>query len=168
MELKNLDKESQQLETPVSPQSRGSREIGDPEEKMPLHHHATNSLDKRNFMSSYLGKILSDGRIAKHFCGMSACLVFVCLYANVFVCLHALEADSSQVQSIQCHSLGRRKPKPIKIPVEPFFFKNDGKYDGFVVVMLDDVCVCSDLLKCCHTLHLSTNYLQSGVEGQRI
>ncbi|CAG7836151.1 unnamed protein product, partial [Allacma fusca] len=88
MELKNLEKTGgTQAETPISPSTRGSREIGDPEEKIPLQH-TTNSLDKRNFMSSYLG-------------------------------------DNSQIQSIQCHSLGRRKPKPIRIPVEPFCFKSD-------------------------------------------
>jgi len=57
MELKGVsDKGRELLDTPVSPSNRGSRELGDLEEHVPLQH-STNSLDKRNFMSSYLSEL---------------------------------------------------------------------------------------------------------------
>jgi len=54
MELKHVEKGSRhQTDSLISPSSRGSREYTDLDEKVPLQCN-TNSLDKKNFLSSYL------------------------------------------------------------------------------------------------------------------
>jgi hypothetical protein len=63
MELKNVEKGARhQTDSLISPSSRGSREYTDLDEKVPLQCN-TNSLDKKNFLSSYLvsGGVV-DGR----------------------------------------------------------------------------------------------------------
>ncbi|XP_021962804.1 neogenin isoform X2 [Folsomia candida] len=53
MELKNVEKSGRHTDSLISPSSRGSREYTDLDEKIPLQCN-TNSLDKKNFLSSYL------------------------------------------------------------------------------------------------------------------
>lgn len=66
MELKNVEKGGRHAQSLISPSSRGSsREYTDLDEKHPLQCN-TNSLDKQNFLSSYLvsggGDMMMDGR----------------------------------------------------------------------------------------------------------
>ncbi len=54
MELKEKGSGGRRTESLVSPSSRGSREYTDLDEKIPLQCGDTNSIDKKNFLSSYL------------------------------------------------------------------------------------------------------------------